>query len=223
MRLIVVRHGETLFNVQGRFTGQMDVPLSARGEQQAEALGRRLSAVKLDAIVASDLQRARATARAIARHHHDPRIEEDADLREIAFGSWEGSTYAEVFAREEALVLRWQADPTVFPPPGGETVTQLHQRVVRALERWRERYPDETVLWAVHGGVIEVLLCHLLNVELQRRWEFRHHNASITEIDLAGKEAVIVRLGETDHLLLQEKSEGLPAKLLAKSVSETIQ
>lgn len=200
MRLIVVRHGETLFNAQGRFTGQLDVPLSAQGEQQAEALGLRLSTVKLDAIVASDLQRARATALAIARHH-ELSVEVDGDLREIAFGSWEGATYAEVLAREEALVQRWQADPTVFPPPGGETVTQLHERVVRALERWRRWHPGGTVLWAVHGGVIEVLLCHLLNVELHRRWEFRHHNASITEIDLASKEAVIVRLCETDHLL----------------------
>lgn len=201
MRLIVVRHGETPFNAQGRFTGQMDIPLSARGEQQAEALGQRLSTVKLDVIVASDLQRARATAQAIARHHGLP-VEEDADLREIAFGSWEGCTYAEVLAREEALVQRWQADPTAFPPPGGETVTQLHERVVRALARWHERYPQGTVVWAAHGGVIEVLLCHLLNVELQRRWEFRHHNASITEVELDGKEVVIVRLDEVDHLSL---------------------
>jgi alpha-ribazole phosphatase len=222
VRLIVVRHGETPFNAQGRFTGQLDIPLSARGEEQAEALGQRLSTVKLDVIVASDLQRARATAQAIARHH-GLHVEEDVDLREIAFGSWEGSTYAEVLAREEALVQRWQADPTVFPPPGGETVIQLHERVVRALERWHGRYPEGTVVWAVHGGVIEVLLCHLLHVELQRRWEFRHENASITEIELADKEAVIVRLGETDHLLLQEKSASLPAKLSDKPVSETIQ
>jgi 2,3-bisphosphoglycerate-dependent phosphoglycerate mutase len=201
VRLIVVRHGETLFNVQGRFTGQMDVPLSTLGEQQAEALGRRLSTARLDVIVASDLQRARATALAIARHHGLP-VEEDADLREMAFGSWEGATYAEVVARDEALVQRWQADPTVSAPPGGETVTQLHERVVRALERWRGRYPRGTVLWAVHGGVIEVLLCHLLGVDLHRRWEFRHDNASITEVELEGKEAVVVRLGETDHLLL---------------------
>ena len=222
MRLIVVRHGETLFNAQGRFTGQLDVPLSAEGEQQAEALGQRLSIVKLDAIVASDLQRARATAQAIARHH-GLAVEVDVDLREIAFGSWEGSTYAEVLAREEALVQRWQADPTVSPPGGGETVTQLHKRVVRALERWRERYPGGTVLWAVHGGVIEVLLCHLLHVELQRRWEFRHANASITEIELEGKGATIVRLCETDHLLLQEKSAHLPVELFDKPVSKTIQ
>ncbi len=199
MRLIVVRHGETPYNAQGRFTGHLDVPLSALGEQQAGALAERLSTARLDVIVASDLRRARATAQAIARRHELP-VEEDADLREMAFGAWEGATYAEVLARDMAEVQRWEVDPTVHAPPGGETVTQLHERVTRALERWRGRYPRGTVLWAGHGGVIEVLLCHLLSVELQRRWEFRHDNASITEVDLSCKGVKMVRMNETMHL-----------------------
>ena len=151
MRLIVVRHGRTRFNVEGRFTGQLDIPLDALGERQAEALGRRLAEAHLDAVISSDLRRARATAQAIARHHGLP-VEEDSDLREIAFGVWEGDTYAGVVARDEALVQRWEADPTRYAPPGGETVTQLHARVTRALERWQGRYPQGTILWAVHGG-----------------------------------------------------------------------
>jgi alpha-ribazole phosphatase len=199
VRLLVVRHGETVFNAQGRFTGQLDIPLSALGERQAEALGQRLSRERLDVIVASDLQRARATAQAIARHHGLP-IEEDTDLREIAFGAWEGSTYAEVVARDAVMVQRWEADPTISAPPGGETVTQHYERVVRALERWHSRYPKSTMVWVVHGGVIEVLLCHVLSVELSRRWDFRHENASITEIDVGDEYAKVVRLNETRHL-----------------------
>lgn len=199
MRLIVVRHGETLYNMQGRFTGQLDVPLSALGVKQAAALGKHLATETLGVIVSSDLQRARATAQAIASHHELP-VEEDADLREITFGVWEGATYAEILARDAALVECWQADPTIHAPPGGETIIQLHRRVVRALERWRARYPRETVLWAVHGGVIEVLLCHLLAVDLKCRRKFRHDNASITEIDLSGEAATVVHLNETAHL-----------------------
>ena len=199
MRLLVVRHGETVFNEQGRFTGQLDIPLSPLGERQAEALGQRLSKESLNVIVASDLQRARATAQAIARHHGLP-VEEDTDLREIAFGVWEGSTYAEVVARDAALAQRWEADPTIYAPPGGETVTQHHQRVVRALKRWHSRYPKSTVVWAAHGGVIEVLLCHVLNVELTRRWEFRHENASFAEIVVSDAGAAVVRLNDTHHL-----------------------
>jgi alpha-ribazole phosphatase len=199
VRLIVVRHGETLYNVQGRFTGQADVPLSALGVKQAAALGKHLATETLGAIVASDLQRARATAQAIASYHKLP-VEEDADLREITFGVWEGATYAEILARDADLVECWQADPTIHAPPGGETVIQLHRRVMRALERWRARYSQETVLWAVHGGVIEVLLCHLLAVDLKCRWQFRHDNASITEIDLSCEGATVIRLNETAYL-----------------------
>jgi broad specificity phosphatase PhoE len=173
---------------------------SVLGERQAEALGQRLSLMRLDVIVASDLQRARATAQAIARHHGLP-VEEDADLREIAFGEWEGKTYDEVVTCDAALMQRWDADPTTTAPPGGETVTQHHARVVRALERWHGRYPQRTVLWAVHGGVIEVLLCHMLSVELSRRWEFRHENASLTEIDINSQGMVVLRLNEKSHLV----------------------
>ena len=130
MRLIVVRHGETLYNVHRRFTGQSDVPLSELGEQQAEALGQHLSTMRLDVIVASDLQRARATAQAIAPHHGLP-VEEDADLREMAFGGWESATYAEVLARYATLVQRWQSDPTLYAPPGGETGLNVLARALR--------------------------------------------------------------------------------------------
>jgi alpha-ribazole phosphatase len=199
VRLIVVRHGETLYNMQRRFTGQSDIPLSALGEQQAAALGKHLAAEPLAAIVASDLQRARVTARAIA-HYHELPVQEDADLREIAMGAWEGSTYDEIMARDADLVQRWLSDPTIYAPPGGETVIQLLDRVAPALQRWRTRYPEAAILWAVHGGVIEVLLCHLLGVDLKLRWQFRHENASITEIDLGRKGTRVVRLNETAHL-----------------------
>jgi len=199
VRLIVVRHGKTLYNVQRRFTGQTDIPLSALGERQAAALGKRLAAEPLAAIAASDLQRARVTAQAITRYHELP-VQEDADLREMTFGAWEGSTYDEIVARDADLVQRWLSDPTIYAPPGGETVIQLRDRVVRALERWQTRCPETTILWAVHGGVIEVLLCHLLGVDLKLRWQFRHENASITEIELGRKGTRVVHLNETTHL-----------------------
>ena len=99
MRLIIVRHGETLYNAQRRLTGQSDVPLNALGEMQAAALRDSLATEHLDAIVSSDLERTRVTARTIA-HNHDLSLQEDSDLRELAFGEWEGYTYEEVLARD---------------------------------------------------------------------------------------------------------------------------
>ncbi len=199
MRLILVRHGETIYNAQRRFTGQSDVPLNPLGERQAAALGECLATEHLDVIVTSDLERTRVTAGAIAHNHHLP-IQEDRDLREMALGEWEGYTYDEVLARNANLVTQWRDDPAIYAPPGGETVAQLRDRCARALKRWQTQYPEANVLWVTHGGLIGVLLCHVLDIELKRRWQFRHDNASISEIRLSGERVIIARLNETTHI-----------------------
>jgi alpha-ribazole phosphatase len=199
LRLIVVRHGETFYNAQRRFTGQSDVPLNLLGERQAIALEDCLATEHLDAIVTSDLERTRITAMAIARNHSLP-VQEDIDLRELAFGEWEGYTYDEVLARDADLVSLWRTDPTKYAPPGGETVAQLRDRCARALRRWQSRYPEASVLWVTHGGVIGVLLCHVLDIDLKRRWQFRHDNASICELLFRDDHVIIARLNETAHV-----------------------
>ncbi|HYL43393.1 MAG TPA: histidine phosphatase family protein [Ktedonobacteraceae bacterium] len=199
MRLILVRHGETLYNAQKRFTGQSDVLLSPLGRRQIAVLGKYLAAERLDAIGASDLVRTRVTAEAIARYHTLP-VRADPNLRELSLGEWEGHTYADVLGRDTELVAQWQANPTSCAPPGGETVAQLRDRIARAIRSWQSHYPEASILWVTHGGLIGVLLCHILGIELNRRWQFRHDNASISEIQLNGERATIVRLNETAHL-----------------------
>jgi phosphoserine phosphatase len=183
LRLLLIRHGSTLDNEQGRLTGQADVPLSPRGERQVALLGEQLANEKLDIIVTSDLQRARATGAAIAHYHQIP-VYEDAAIREISLGAWEGVTLSELMERDAEAITRWQNEPLTVRPPGGETITQLRDRVVPALEFWYANYPDSTVVWVTHGGVIRVLLCHLLNVDLNSWGQFRRENASITEVRL---------------------------------------
>lgn len=202
MRLLLVRHGLTLSNVQGRYTGQSDVPLTEVGKRQAEAVGKRLSTETLDVIVSSDLQRARDTANAIARHHNLP-VWNDADLREASLGEWEGLTYREVSTFYRELVLQRREDPN-FSAPGGESVIQIGERVARARARWQSQYPHSTVVWVTHAGVIEVSLCLFLGIDLKYRRQFRHDNASITEFDLSRDYGVLVSLNNTAHLPLLE-------------------
>ena len=199
MRLIVVRHGETFYNAQRRLTGQSDVPLNSLGERQAVALGDCLAMEHLDAIVTSDLERTRVTASTIASSH-GLLVQEDSDLRELAFGEWEGYTFDEVLAKDANQVSLWREDSTIYAPPGGETVAQLRDRCARALKRWQTEYPDASVLWVTHGGLIGVLLCHVLGIDLKRRWQFSHDNASISELRLRGDRLIIVRLNETAHI-----------------------
>jgi alpha-ribazole phosphatase len=199
LRLLLARHGATPNNMEARYTGQADVELSASGAYQAKLLGARLTKETLDAIVSSDLRRTRATAQAIAHYHGLP-VWEDADLREFALGAWEEVPFAEVKARDGALLERWRSDPENNAPPGGETGAQVRDRVLHALERWQEAYPKGTVLWVTHGGLIGVLLCHLLGMDLSRRNQFHTSNASLTELRLGGNYAILKCFNDTAHL-----------------------
>ncbi len=181
MRLLLIRHGATLDNEQKRYIGQTDVMLSPRGIEQAARLGTFLAHEAVDFIVTSDLQRARATADAIAHYHAVP-LEEDSDLREIARGVWEGATYSEVRARYADLLASWRQTPVECQIPGGETLVQLRNRVVRALERCYIHSPEATVVWVTHVGVIQVVLCHLLQIDLNAWRQFYRDNASVTEV-----------------------------------------
>jgi len=206
LRLLLVRHGLTLSNVQARYSGQTDVPLTEVGERQAEAVGKRLAAEPLDVIVSSDLQRASKTADAIARYHSLP-VWHDADLRETHLGEWEGLTYREVSVRYLEVVKHRREDPD-FPAPGGESSSQLRDRVARARTRWQSQYPNSTVVWVTHAGVIEVSLCLFLGIDLKHRRQFRHSNASITEFDLSRDYGVLVSLNDTGHLGVIEDMPG---------------
>lgn len=181
MRLLLARHGATSNNAQHRYTGQSDIPMSALGERQAEALANRLASRHLDGVVSSDLQRASRMAQPIADQHHVP-LQLDSDLREISMGTWEGASFEEIRAREPDMLLRSRDDPFTFAPPGGETIVQVRDRLVIALARSYAAFPDGTVLWVTHGGCIGILFCHLLGVDLARRWQFRKDNAALSEI-----------------------------------------
>ncbi len=211
MHLIVVRHGETQYNIQNRITGQSDVPLSSLGERQAELVGAYLENQKIDLIVSSDLQRARDTAYAIA-HPHNLSVQNDADLREIAMGEWEGHNGEEIATLFADSQIKWRTDATNYAiPGGGENLTQVHARITRAVERWYTQYPDATIIWATHGGFIGVLACHMLGLDISRRWQFRHDNASITEFRIQPERIIMVRLNETAHLADVRHVEGAEA------------
>lgn len=207
MRLFIARHGATQHNLDGRLTGQIDAPLSALGERQAEALAKRLATWRFDAIIASDLVRARTTAEAVAIHHRMP-ILLDADLREIDMGAWSGRPFAEWTDEERLRFHAMECDPTgSASAPGGESFAVLGNRVERALLRTREQYPDGTVLWVAHGGVISALLARALGLGSHQRRQFRRANCSLFELRYEDASIIIERLNDTSHLEALEASE----------------
>ncbi|NLG50673.1 MAG: alpha-ribazole phosphatase [Chloroflexi bacterium] len=198
-RLLLVRHGETVWNAARRFQGVTDVPLSERGRAQAAALAGRLVGEPLHAILASDLRRAYDTAALIAERQPQG-VTPEPRLREIGFGDWEGMTYAEIEQRDPDTLARWVADCWQVTPNGGEPFGAFIARVRALLEDLRARRDEETVLLVAHGGPLQVLLCLALGLEPRARWQFRLDPASLSELYLYQEGAILTLLNDQHHL-----------------------
>jgi glucosyl-3-phosphoglycerate phosphatase len=155
IRLVLWRHGQTQWNVEGRFQGQSDIPLDPEGEQQAERAARLLAGLRPDAIVSSDLGRAMATAAPLARLT-GLTVTPDKDLRERYGGLWEGLTDADIRTR-------WPAEHAEWMPPEGESSATVAERAGVALERIASGMAPGTLVVVVsHGAAIRLGAARLL-------------------------------------------------------------
>jgi alpha-ribazole phosphatase len=205
MKLFLVRHGETDWNLTRRYQSYSDVPLNQNGIQQAQALAKRLAKEKIDAICSSDLSRTMETAKWIANEYEPiPAIQCDPRWRELSFGKWDGLNHEEIQAGWQTEVNAWYADPLNVSPPNGETMLQLLERVQAALDELQSKHKDETVLIVSHGGTIQVLLCMLLGVDLNRYWQFHVKPAALTEIHVYEVGAILEVFNDTNHLKVLE-------------------
>ncbi len=159
-----------------------DRPLTAFGVQQAQTLGRWFAARKVDVIVHTGLARTEATALAMRGARAIP-ITHDARWREANHGLWEGLTYREVMGRFREDALHRFSDPVNHAPLQGESLAHMHARVMTAWRDLGERYPGKRVVVATHGGVIQAILCGLMNTPLAEHWRWRIDLGSITAID----------------------------------------
>jgi probable phosphoglycerate mutase len=161
-RLVVVRHGETLWNREGRIQGYFaDSPLSERGMAQALALAERLAREGVDLIFSSDLGRTRMTADPIARAT-GIEIIHDRDLRERSYGIFEGRTFAEIENEHPEAYARMRArDPHYAAPGGGESSIQFYERILGAMQRIAQRAAGKRAAVVTHQGVLGVLYRHV--------------------------------------------------------------
>jgi broad specificity phosphatase PhoE len=180
-RLILIRHGETDWNVDGRWQGQADVPLNARGQAQARQIAESLRGLKLDAIYSSDLRRAVDTAQPLARIHHLP-VRLDARLREIHQGEWQGLLVTEIETRYAGLFHERRVNPIDVAPPGGETVEQVRARVVDVLSEIARNHPGESVAVVSHGFILAVAIVVFEGHAIDEVWSLIPENC--TPVDL---------------------------------------
>ncbi|HEY0613597.1 MAG TPA: histidine phosphatase family protein [Candidatus Elarobacter sp.] len=196
MRVYVARHGETTWNVAGRYQGRLESELSALGERQAGALAAAMEAAGIARVLSSPLRRCTETARPSAEKTRT-RVETEMRLIEIAHGTWEGRLRDEIAANDPARYHAWRNDPANVAFERGETLAQV-------LERWRDFAasfrPVAPALIVTHDAVVRVALLDVTRLGLERFWEPRVENGAYAELDVAPGGWSVVREHVADHL-----------------------
>lgn len=204
--LIVIRHGETDWNRQHRFQGQIDVPLNAAGQAQARRLAERLADEAFDVVVASDLERARMTAEAATLARGLPTRTEPL-WREQAFGVLEGLDVPTIVKRHPELWAQWiRHDADFALPGGGESVRNFHARVWRAVQALAEQHAGARIAVFTHGGVLDMLWRGAQGLPLSGPRACEIPNTGINRLRWNGDTLHIVQWADAAHL------EGLPAQ-----------
>ncbi|RCW67575.1 histidine phosphatase family protein [Pseudorhodoferax soli] len=198
-RIIAIRHGETAWNVDTRIQGHLDIPLNDMGRWQARRVGAALAGEALSAIYASDLGRAHQTAQAVADRAGLP-VVADVGLRERAFGTFEGKTFAEIEADWPDQALRWRKRDPAFEPAGGESLLRFRERIVGTLNRLAARHPGGQIVLVGHGGVMDVLYRAATGQELQAPRTWALGNAAINRLLWTPETLTLVGWADTAHL-----------------------
>lgn len=174
-----IRHGRTLWNHSGRYQGITDVPLNDIGKKQAVLTAQRLKDISFDEIISSDLVRARETAEAIAElHGKDVRVMKA--FQELSFGDWEGLTFEEIERKWPGMIAEMYHHPDTLRLPHGESFGDLQKRTMAALKDIISEGDNKTYAIISHGAAIRTILCGLLEIPLDRSWNFSLGNAGIT-------------------------------------------
>lgn len=180
--ILLIRHGETDWNKEGRLQGQSDISLNAIGLEQARQTAEQLRTAGMSAIYASDLHRALQTAEAIGRAC-GLCVHTDARLREVHLGEWQGRLTSELGDHGDGGSTHGFRYPTLTAPPGGETAGQLQARLLAAVDDITAHHPDETVGVVTHGYAVAVLLSAVRNLPLDDAWELIPTNGQIEIIE----------------------------------------
>lgn len=182
LKLYLVRHGESAWNVKHLYTGQTDVPLSELGEQQAQRLGAAWQGLDLDALYASPLKRAHDTAKPLANLKMLP-LRLDARLAEIHHGAWEGSPASVIREQYADEYLVWHTQPHRMRMPDGESLDDVWGRVQSFLSSVLTEHANGNILIVTHDAVLRVILLQTLMMGPEFFWRWRFDNAAVSMVE----------------------------------------
>ena len=200
--LILIRHGETDWNRELRFQGQVDVELNAVGHEQARRLGRRLAGEAADLLVCSDLTRTRQTALPIDRQN--PQLRGSTvltpALREQSFGMVDGMRVDEIQARYPDAWAQWTRFHADYAFSGGETTREFHARVLAAVRALALAHAQQTLVVVTHGGVLDMIYRTARALPLSGPRQSEIPNAGLNRVRLVGEAIEILHGADTSHL-----------------------
>ena len=201
--IYLIRHGETDWNAARRLQGHLDIGLNERGQWQAQRAAEALADEDIAAIYSSDLSRASATAQAIANKSSRlgaRQLRLNAGLRERGFGIFEGQTYAQIASDWPDESKRWRQRDPHFAPHGGESLTQLRDRIAATVNTLASQHVGEQIVLVAHGGVMDALyrLATRQDIESPRTWDLG--NAAINRLLWCDGELTLVGWGDVRHL-----------------------
>jgi len=181
-RILLVRHGETAWNADGRVQGHIDIALSAVGQVQAERLAQALRGEAIDVIYSSDLARAQQTAQAVAGATGAP-LHTLVSLRERHFGAFQGRSFADIQAIAADQAERWRRRvPDWEPPGGGESLLSFQERITQAVSALAAENMGKHIGVFTHGGVLDVLYRAATRLGLQDARTWQLGNAAINRL-----------------------------------------
>ncbi len=198
-RIILVRHGETTWNIAGRYQGQEDTPLSERGLAQGRLLATALQDIPLDVCISSPLQRSRITCELCADLHGLP-VQTDARLLEINHGAWEGVLAPDIERQYPKEFADWHSRPQLVQMPGGENLDDVRRRVRAAFDEYAAKYPGRTVLVGAHDAVNKAIICDLLGLDMSHFWQIKQDNTCVNVLEHNCGVWRLVLLNSTQHL-----------------------
>ncbi|NJP08856.1 MAG: histidine phosphatase family protein [Leptolyngbyaceae cyanobacterium RU_5_1] len=205
-RLLLVRHGETDWNRQKRFQGQIDVPLNDTGRVQSQQATEFLKSVPIHYAVSSPMLRPKETAEIILKDHPDVLLELEDNLQEISHGLWEGKLEAEIEQDFPGELHQWQRSPETVQMPEGENLQQVWARAIAAwdaiVQSATSRPETGTTLVVAHDAINKAILCYVLGLEPEHFWSFKQGNGAVSVIDYQGanSQPVLTAMNITAHL-----------------------
>ncbi len=199
MKLLLIRHGQTDWNLLGKYQGQTDIALSGEGIRQADLLAQNFPVDTLDIIYTSDLQRAFMTAERLAEKFSAP-LYADKALRELNFGAWEGLTYQEIAERWPQEVKNLFGAPEKLQIPEGETFLMLQRRAMDKIHEIRAENEGKNVAVVAHGAISKAILTALLHIPLHYVWTLRQDNTAVNILRFDDEFVSVELLNGISHL-----------------------